>query len=243
LAALDGFDQVIQLLSAVDEGLGGSLSAFEVMWEDFYVLVTTEPAHSRPPLPFGHPYYVLVEALGADQETDNDRFEKTLHECMEQGLLDDAVVATSRAERDKLWEMRDDVEQLGRIAPEFTFDVSLVLGDMESYVAEVRESVAKRWPEGKCIVFGHLGDGNLHVVIGVGDGSTEVRRQVEELVYGPLRDRSGSVSAEHGIGTEKLPYLSWSRSETELALMRTLKNTLDPHGLLNPGKVLASEAS
>ena len=238
LAALDGFEQVTRFLGAVDEGLGGTLSAFEVLWEDFYHLVTSEPAHSRPPLAYGHPYYVLVEALGADQSLDSERFETVLTGCLEQGLIVDAAVATSRAERDKLWEMRDDVEQLGRLGPTFTYDVSLAIADMESYIAEVRTGLTAQWPDSKCVVFGHLGDCNLHVVASVGDGSHEARRAVEEIVYSPLRSRGGSVSAEHGIGTEKRNYLSWSRSEEELALMRTLKQTLDPRGILNPGKVL-----
>ncbi len=239
LAALDGFDQVIQLLSAVDEGLGGTLSAFEVMWEDFYNLITTPPAHTRPPIAHGHPYYVLVEALGSDQAHDSERFETVLGECLEQGLIADAAIATSRAERDRLWEMRDDVEQLGRNAPTFTYDVSLAIADMEGYVAEVRAGLRAKWTDPKCVVFGHLGDCNLHVVVSVGDGGPEARKAVSETVYTPLRSRGGSVSAEHGIGTEKRNYLSWSRTEEEIALMRALKHTLDPRGILNPGKLLA----
>ena len=238
LIAVEEFEKVTRLLAAVDEGLGGTLSAFEVMWEEFYRLITTAPAKNQPPLEHGSPYYVLVEALGSDQHTDSDRFESVLERCYEDGLIADAALAKSRAERDKLWEMRDDVEQLGRHAPTFTFDVSLGIADMEAYIAEVRAALTKKWPENHCFVFGDLGDGNLHIVVSVGDASSEARIRVEETVYGPLRDRGGSVSAEHGIGTEKQPYLSWSRTPEELALMRLLKNALDPKGLLNPGKVL-----
>ena len=88
------------------------------------------------------------------------------------------------------------------------------------------------------MVFGHLGDGNLHVIPGVGDGSKGARKAVEEIVYGALK--GGSVSAEHGIGLEKLEYLAYSRSPEEIALMRTLKHALDPRGILNPGKVIAA---
>ncbi|HVR30054.1 MAG TPA: FAD-linked oxidase C-terminal domain-containing protein, partial [Thermoanaerobaculia bacterium] len=159
------------------------------------------------------------------------------------GLIADAVLAKSRAERDKLWAMRDDVEQLGRYAPIFTYDVSLPIPAMAGYVEEVRAGLERTWRDPKCVVFGHLGDGNLHVVVGVGDGHLATRRQVEEIVYGPLRSRAGSVSAEHGIGTEKSKYLSWSRTEAEVAVMRALKQTLDPRGILNPGKVLEMPAS
>jgi FAD/FMN-containing dehydrogenase len=87
------------------------------------------------------------------------------------------------------------------------------------------------------MVFGHLGDGNLHIVVGVGDKS--LKAEVESVVYAGLPARGGSVSAEHGIGIQKKPYLSMSRSSEELALMRTLKQALDPNQILNPGKILS----
>jgi FAD/FMN-containing dehydrogenase len=238
LVAASDFANVAALLAAVDGGLGGTLSAFEVMWEPFYQLVTSEPARNRPPLAYGHPYYVLIESLGSNQETDTERFEEVLGQAMTAGLLADAVLAKSRAERDKLWAMRDDVEQLGRLAPIFTYDVSLPIPTMPGYVDEVRAGLAAQWRDPKCVVFGHLGDGNLHVIVSVGNGDLPTRRKVEEVVYGPLRTRGGSVSAEHGIGTEKRKYLSWSRTEAEIAAMRAIKQALDPRGILNPGKVL-----
>jgi FAD/FMN-containing dehydrogenase len=208
------------------------------MWEPFYQLTTSEPARNRPPLAYGHPYYVLIESLGSNQELDGERFETVLDEAMRAGLIVDAVLAKSRAERDKLWAMRDDVEQLSRYAPIFTYDVSLPIPTMESYVEEVKTGLERGWKDPKCIVFGHLGDGNLHVIAGGGAGDPETRRRVEEAVYGPLRSRGGSVSAEHGIGTEKRKYLPWSRTEAEIEVMRALKQALDPRGILNPGKVL-----
>jgi FAD/FMN-containing dehydrogenase len=238
LVACDRFEQVTSLLQAVDGGFSGMLSAFEVMWEPFYKLVTSEPARNRPPLPYGHPYYILIEALGSSQERDSERFETVLDEAMAAGFITDAVLAKSRAERDKLWAMRDDVEQMGRLAPIFTYDISLPIPTMPSYVEEVRAGLEAKWKNPGYVVFGHLGDGNLHVVVGVGSGDLATRRQVEEIVYGPLRSRGGSVSAEHGIGIEKRKYLSWSRSEAEIAVMRALKQTLDPRGILNPGKVI-----
>ncbi|MEX2249277.1 MAG: FAD-linked oxidase C-terminal domain-containing protein, partial [Parvibaculum sp.] len=97
-----------------------------------------------------------------------------------------------------------------------------------------------KWTGSSLMVFGHLGDGNLHVIPGrFPDAGLETRRGVEAIVYGELRERQGSVSAEHGIGLEKRPYLDWSRSPEEVALMRLLKQTLDPKNILNPGKVLA----
>ncbi len=238
LLAVPDLAAVTRLLSAVDAGLGGALSAFEVLWEEFYQLVTTPPAKGQPILPQGSPYYVLVDTLGADPQADAARFERVLGDCQEQGLITDAAVASSVPEREALWALRDDVEQLFQLNPVFVFDVSLAIRDMEGYVQEVRDGLARAWPDHRCVVFGHLGDGNLHLAVTVGDGSNEAKRKVEQLVYAPLQPRHGSVSAEHGIGLEKQPYLRLSRTPEEIALMRTLKNALDPKAILNRGRVL-----
>jgi FAD/FMN-containing dehydrogenase len=235
--AVDAFEALPKLLRRVESELGGSLSAFEVMWPEFYELVTTEPATGRPILPPGHAFYVLVEALGAHPEADAERFEQVLAGALEEGVATDAVVAKSQAERDRMWALRDDVRQTARNGPTVVFDISLPISEMEPYLVEVRQALTGRWPKAALTVFGHLGDGNLHLIAGVGD--REARHEVEEIVYRPLEARGGSVSAEHGIGLQKLAFLPTSRSPAEIALMRTLKAALDPKGVLNPGKVLA----
>ncbi len=236
LVALPDFDAVAALLGHMDCALGGGLSAFEVMWRAFYELVTTPPAASAPPLAHGQPFYALVESQGADQALDGPRFVAALEAAMAQGWIVDAAVAGSARECAALWALRDDVMQTARHGWPFTFDVSLPIAAMEGYVAQVQGALAARWPAHHCWVFGHLGDGNLHVVVHTGaDGD---RAAVEQIVYAPLAPLQGSVSAEHGIGLEKKPYLHLSRSAAEIALMRTLKQALDPLQLLNPGKVL-----
>ncbi|MFZ3033162.1 MAG: FAD-binding oxidoreductase [Parvibaculum sp.] len=237
--AVESFEQLPVFLRHMERALGGTLSAFEVMWEDFYKLVTTEPARGKAPLEYGHPYYVLVESMGGNQEDDSARFEKALMASLESGEVVDAVIAKNQAERDAMWGLRDDVGQVARNFPIFTFDVSLKIADMESYIAEVREGLTAKWPENSLMVFGHLGDGNLHVIPGsLPQHNAETRKAVEQIVYTALRKRGGSVSAEHGIGLEKRPYLGWTRSPQEVALMRVLKSALDPKNILNPGKVL-----
>jgi FAD/FMN-containing dehydrogenase len=240
LLAIERFDQVLRFLKFADRALGGSLSAFEVMWREFYELTTTEPARSRPPLPQHYPYYVLMEAIGADELRDAERFEAVLAQAFEEGLLADATIAKSRAESRAIWGIRDDVEQLARYGATFNFDVSLELKYMEAYVQGVRQTIASTWPGSHCFTFGHLGDGNLHLAIQVGDASREARSRVEQIVYQPLAPIRGSVSAEHGIGLEKKSYLPLCRSAEEIALMRTLKRALDPKGILNPGKIFDS---
>ena len=235
LVAVDSFAALGAFLKHIDAALGGGLSAFEAMWREFYQLVTTAPAKSQRPLPDSHPYYVLVEAQGADAEKDAQRFHAALESALEQGLIADAAIAHSARERAAIWALRDDVMQIGREGPPITFDVSLPIAAMEAYLAEVRAALAA-WPEHRCWIWGHLGDGNLHIAI-LADAA---RALIERIVYEPLQKIGGSVSAEHGVGLEKKPYLALCRDPGELELMRALKRSLDPCCILNPGKIFAS---
>jgi FAD/FMN-containing dehydrogenase len=234
--AVDAFDALPKLLRYLEAELSGTLSAFEVMWPEFYAFVTTEPARGKAPLPHGHPYYVLAEMLGAHPQVDAERFEAVLAGALEQGFVADAVIAKSQAERAAMWALRDDVGQPFRNGPAVTFDVSLAIPDMPAYVAEVRRALTARWPQAELTVFGHLGDGNLHLIAGVGDRSA--RHAIEQIVYAPLATIGGSISAEHGIGLQKRQFLPISRSAVEIDVMRRLKQALDPNGVLNPGKIL-----
>jgi FAD/FMN-containing dehydrogenase len=138
-----------------------------------------------------------------------------------------------------MWAISDDVEQVGQNSPIFTFDISVSLDQMASYAEELQLSLTKQWPEHTCMIFGHLGDGNLHIIVGNGNASQESKKTIVETVYGGLPARGGSVSAEHGIGLQKKEYLSWSRSSDEISVMKMLKRSLDPQGIPNPGKIFA----
>jgi FAD/FMN-containing dehydrogenase len=233
LVAVDDFGKLGRFLKHMDAGLGGTLSAFEVMWNNFYTLVTSPPANNQAPLPSHYPYYVLVEAMG----TADPAVQEILAAALEQELVADAVLAQSETQRRQLWALRDDVAQCFRDGPTLSFDVSMPIPDMQQYVADVTARLNERFPGNRCYIFGHMGDGNLHLVIGAGTPTPEVRRGVESAVYEPLRKSGGSVSAEHGVGLEKKPYLAISRNASEIALMRTLKRALDSKGILNPGKI------
>ena len=120
------------------------------------------------------------------------------------------------------------------------FDIGLPIGEMERYIEGLRCALPQAiGGSHQLYVFGHLGDGNLHVIVKLSSGNlAAVRESIEQLVYGGLQAFRGSISAEHGIGLEKKAYLGISRNAQELALMRALKTALDPHNLLNPGKVI-----
>lgn len=240
IVALDSYDAVLGLFAHLGQRLGSTLTSFEVMWRDHYELIAVNSGRHNPPLPGGHPYYAIIEACGIDPERDADHFAAVLGEALEQGLVADAVIAASKAQAQGIWKVREDIEGLFMAtAPSVTFDVSLPIAAMDGYVNDLRAAVAARWSaESKVIVFGHLGDSNLHILVGPRPWSEDARSLVEELVYAPLKVLGGSISAEHGIGLEKRAWLHMSRSPEEIALMRTLKAALDPKGILNPGKVL-----
>jgi FAD/FMN-containing dehydrogenase len=239
LVAIDNFDKVSAFLGMIDATLGGTLSAFEVMWNDFYQLIVVEGTGHGLPLDGSHAFYVLFEATGGDEEDDNRRFQAALEDALERELIQDAVIAQSWQQRQDLWAIRDDIHAMAeKLNPPITFDVSLGIPLMEGYVEEVREALGRRFPGSRMLVFGHLGDGNIHLVITVGTLEPEAVHGVEEIVYGALGSREGVISAEHGIGLDKRSYLHHSRSAHEIALMRTIKRALDPGNILNPGKVL-----
>ena len=234
MAAADSFDAVIAFLDRLKTGLAGTLSAYEVMWNNYYAGVTGEGGH-RAPLGREHAFYVIAEAEGADPEADAARFEKLLMEAFESDLLVDAVVPKSDTERDALWSVR---EGFDAVLPAYLYDVSLPIRNMTRYVERLNERLAAEWPGAVGYVFGHIADGNLHIFTVPHDGG-EHRECSDDIVYGCLEGLDGSISAEHGIGVEKRRWLSETKSAEELAVMRSLKATLDPRNILNPGKILS----
>lgn len=141
----------------------------------------------------------------------------------------------SDADCGAFWSLRDDVEQVMRGGLPVVFDISLPISEMENFADNLRTALPGAIGEHRLWIFGHLGDGNLHVIVQVRTQDNMVLwPKIEALVYSPLAAFDGSVSAEHG----KKAYLKVSRGETEIALMRTLKAALDPRGILNPGKIL-----
>jgi FAD/FMN-containing dehydrogenase len=234
------FGAIPELLGMLDARLGGQLSAFEALWPQFYELTTTAPARSSPLLPYGHGIYVLIETLGADPGADQERFERVLTDALEREVIVDAVIAKSEAERRSMWAPREDVFQMDRYGPSHSFDVSLAIGDMPRYLETVRRALQEQVPGAQMWVFGHVADGNLHIAVCAGDAQKHAATfdAVERCVYEPLRGITGSISAEHGIGLERKPYLEISRTQAEIATMRALKAALDPRGILNPGKVI-----
>lgn len=241
LCALPSFAAVVELLKGARAGLGPALSAFEVMWADYYGFVLRHIPGLRAPVEEGHPFYVLVEAQGTDEATDGLRFEAWLERTLEAGVIADAALAGSLADVKAFWGLRDaagEFRQTPLGADHVSFDIGLPTGDTGSYVEACRAKLEAELPGIIALFYGHIGDGNLHIVAVVPGAAEQPKGAIEAVVYGSLPERGGTVSAEHGIGTRKKHWLAASRSPEEIALMRTLKTALDPQGILNPGKVL-----
>ena len=236
LVALTDFDNVSSFLSLLRQQLSGSLSAFEIMWGDYYQAVTAEGGH-RAPLSRDFPFYVVFESEGSDPDADERRFENVLELALSDGLIADAVVPKSESEVGDIWEIRENFEKLYEAGPVYLYDVSLPIRDMPTYIDEVKANVRARWPNGQCYTIGHVADGNLHPFVSPNEEGDH-RQASDECVYGPLAEIGGSISAEHGIGTDKLSWLPHSRSAAEIDVMRGLKKHLDPNNTLNPGLVI-----
>jgi FAD/FMN-containing dehydrogenase len=237
LCAVDDYDKVLELLKGARTGFGPQLTAFEVMWPDFYSLGTLGLGR-KPPLPMGAGAYVLVETMGLNPEADQQRYESVIGEALGRGTVNDAIIAQSHREAGELWAVRDSPGEWQRTPhwPHLSFDVSAPTGEIGALVTEIDTTLSARWPELRALYFGHAADGNLHASVGL-RGHSVPESEIEEVVYGIASGRRGSISAEHGIGSLKRKFLHYSRSPEEIALMQAIKKAMDPNGILNPGKI------
>ncbi|MCW5771692.1 MAG: FAD-binding oxidoreductase [Rhodospirillaceae bacterium] len=233
------FSAIVTLLRRGQSALAGTLSSFEVMWPSYYETMTRGLPELRRPLAYGPGIYVLVEATGAEPEADAERFAGFLGTMLEEGVLNDAVIAKSEKEGRELWALRDAVSEYNRVlGPIVSFDISFPIGEIGRIVAQIEQRLAERFPGIRALSYGHVGDSNLHLVTDRPKGLADPDQAIGKVVYETVREFHGSVSAEHGIGILKRNYLGYTRSPAEIALMQTLKRAIDPKNIMNPGKVL-----
>ena len=236
LVAMPGFDESLAVLQRMQQHFGNSVAAFELMWDSF---VQTSIRWQKLQAPFAesHPFLALIDIDGKDETSLCEAVEEALGEAMEAGDVLDAVIAQSQTQAKTLWKLREaPAEMNANMHPPINFDVSLPQADIGRFAQACQAAFDARWPGNHSIFFGHVGDGNLHVST---DGKTVNGEcdAVEAELYRIVGEFQGSVSAEHGIGLHKKPYLALSRTPQELAAMRAIKAALDPLNLMNPGKV------
>lgn len=232
----------VKLLARLRAHLGDTVSAFELISRRCMEAVLGHAPQTRDPLAAPHPWYVLAEFEGMGEfEPLREQLESALADSARHAELRDAAVAATHAQSAALWRIRESI-------PEAQFanvkhDVSVAVSRIPALVERVEGALARTFPGACSFIFGHVGDGNLHYNIGMGDASAtarlmERRDAVNALVYEAVSALGGSISAEHGIGQLKRAELAHRKSALELELMRTLKRALDPSGIMNPGKVL-----
>jgi FAD/FMN-containing dehydrogenase len=204
------------------------------MWPEFYSQGAKRVGGAAP-LPIGSGAYALIEVSASD-ESAQDQLASLLAAGLEAGVIEDAVLAQSIGQAQNIWSIRDSSGELSKLFdPIGNFDVGLETSRIYDFVTECRKRLEVRWPGVRSYFFGHVVDGNVHLI--AGDFTPGDTLAFEEVVYDCVRDFGGSISAEHGIGTQKREHLDYSRSAPEIALMRQMKSSLDPKGILNPGKV------
>ncbi len=245
---LEDLAAALAFLGRARTELSGLLSSFEIMWPTYYDLIVGTPGRPgapgiRAPLGGRHGMYILIEAQGADPATDSDRFERFMESCLEAGVIEDAAIAQSHEDARSFWAVRDATAEFSVLMGKRTeFDLGLPIARIGACTEALAAALRARWDDAIIVFYGHLGDGNIHLQVATPGVEPHPGHAIEDLVYDVLREHGGTVTAEHGLGTLKAPYLGHCRSEAEIALMHRLKAALDPDGILNPGKVLAAKA-
>ena len=244
LAAVGDLARAVSLLGTMKQALGDRLVGFELVSALALELSRKYHPGSADPLP-GHPWYVLmqIDDVRADAPVGAD-VEAALAQAMEDGVVADATIAQSAEQADRLWALRENIsEAQRREGPNIKHDISVPISAIPAFAGQTGNAIVAALPGARLVVFGHLGDGNLHYNIAAPVG-TDARRfldhtpEVNRIVHDRVVAAGGSISAEHGIGQLKRDELAHYKTPLELELMRRVKAAFDPRGLLNPGKVL-----
>jgi len=199
----------------------------------------------RAPLPLDTPWFALLELSDHESEAHASALLETLlGQAIESACVIDSVVATSSEQAAALWRIREGIpEAQAKVGGNVKHDISLPVSSIPEFVESTNARLAARFPWIEPVVFGHLGDGNLHYNMGTREGTPiteayENEPEINDIVHEAVAARNGSISAEHGIGQLKRAKLPDYKSALEMRLMRAIKSAIDPHNLMNPGKIL-----
>jgi FAD/FMN-containing dehydrogenase len=245
-AAVPHPEAALEFLALARRHCGDRVTAFELISRNCLDLVLHHIPGTRDPLPTAHEWYVLTELSDSHAgRALSDELEQALQAATEDAFVLDATVAGNESQAKALWRLRDAIPEAARARADMLYrhDVSVAVSRIPEFIRAARRALDERFPGVDVICFGHMGDGNLHYNAFVpgrdrGDAAAREARDVTDLVYDIVQRFGGSFSAEHGIGLAKVPELARYKSAVELELMRALKRMLDPHNIMNPGKVL-----
>jgi len=237
-------EAALELLGLATERTAGGVTSFEIMTRRGIELVLTHGSSCRDPLASPHPWYVLIELSSQQREGLRDVLEDILGQGAEQNLVIDATIADSLEQAKAFWRIRELFGEVQRYAGgSIKHDVSVPVAAVPAFIREANEAVIALIPGARPLPFGHLGDGNIHYNVTQPEGADKAEYlkrwdDVNAVVFAVVKKFHGSISAEHGVGVVKRDLLPSVKDPVALDLMRTLKRTLDPKGILNPGKVL-----
>jgi FAD/FMN-containing dehydrogenase len=245
LAALASPAAALRLLSLMQDHCGASLTGFELMSSFCLELVATQFPHLPKPFAAAHAQYVLLELSSSEAEQQAmAMLERAIGAALEQGTVDDAVVAGSGAQSAALWQLREHIPLAqAKAGKNIKHDISLPVSSIPAFIARTAPLLERAFPGCQLVCFGHLGDGNLHFNVAPPEGVPNEaflanQDAVNRVVHDSVAGYGGSISAEHGIGALKREELVRYKSPLELNLMRAIKTALDPQGIMNPGKIL-----
>ena len=232
------FEAVMPVLHAFQNEI--DLTAFEFFGEVAMQKVL-DRGHVQRPFETTCPFYVLLE-FEAPFEPIMDKAMQIFEHCMEQGWVIDGVMSQSLEQAQSLWRLREDISE--SIAPYIPYknDISVLITHVPAFIAEIDAIVSQNYPDFEICWFGHIGDGNLHLNILKPENLSKDEffakcQVVNKYVFESVKKYDGSISAEHGVGMTKKPYLEYSRSAEEIEYMKALKLAFDPQGIMNPGKL------
>jgi FAD/FMN-containing dehydrogenase len=234
----------LDLLGLATEHTAGGVTSFELMFRRAVEIVLRHDADCRDPLPQPHLWYVLIELSSQARSGLRAVLEDILAEGFERGLVEDATIAATLEQTKMFWRLRELLGEVQRHeGGSIKHDISVPVAAVPTFIDEADAALEKLIPGAQPLPFGHLGDGNIHynVVQPVGAdkaGFLERWDDVNAVVFEVVARHGGSISAEHGIGVLKRDLLPTVKDHVAFDLMRALKRTLDPKGILNPGKVL-----
>jgi FAD/FMN-containing dehydrogenase len=247
LVALTSPRRALDLLSLAQDYCGASLTGFELMSDFCLRLVATHFPLLPQPFVTRHAQYALLELSSSESERHAvSLLETTIEDALEQGIADDAVVATSVAQSRGLWQVREHISMAQAAAGKnIKHDISLPISRIGEFIETTDAALLRAYPGCALVTFGHLGDGNLHYNVAPPAGIAHddfllQQAAINRIVHDSVDAFGGSISAEHGIGVLKRDELKRYKSAVELDMMRAIKTALDPLGIMNPGKILPS---
>lgn len=239
LMTLPDCGSVVTLLAGMRAVLGDRIESFELISRYALELVERHIGGAALPFELAGDWFVLAEAAVAEDSVALGQF---LEEASEQGRISDAVIAKNVAEAETLWRARHAISEAQKYeGPSIKHDISVPIGRMREFLQRCADRLREQEPSAKPVIFGHVGDGNLHYNLTVPKDLFRDQNRVERVtatIYDLVAELGGSFSAEHGVGVTKRAHLERYRGGTEIELMRRLKRALDPQNLLNPGKVI-----